>query len=124
MERVNVLVIDDEEDVRSLLTRHLTDLGCAVRSAADGTEGLRLAAAQPPDLVILDILLPGTGGHEVFHRLRTDPLTSSCRIVLASVLDREDLVGLGADAILPKPFLRSDLVAVCHRLSRTVKEGP
>lgn len=123
MERVNVLVIDDEEDVRSLLRRHLTDLGYTVRTAADGAEGLRLATMQPPDLVILDILLPGLDGHEVFHRLRADPLTSSSRIVIASVLDREDLAELGADAILSKPFLRSDLVSVCHRLSRTVKEG-
>lgn len=123
MERVSVLVIDDEEDVRSLFRTHLRGIGCAVRTAATGEEGLRLASEEPPDIVFLDMMLPGLEGSAVLGRLRTDPSTSPCRIAIASVLDHDDLIGLGADASLPKPFLRGDLVRVIDELSGTVKEG-
>ncbi|GAT71098.1 chemotaxis protein CheY [Planomonospora sphaerica] len=104
-----VLVIEDEEDVRDLLQRHLNGLGCQVRTAENGEIGLLLAVSDPPDLVVLDIRLPGVDGREVARTLQSDPRTRDCRIVVTSVLDAEDLLDINADAVLPKPFRRADV---------------
>ncbi|MEV5436200.1 response regulator [Streptomyces sp. NPDC052682] len=101
---VHVLVIEDEHDVSDLLKRHLTALGCSVRIAASGEEGLDLAFADPPDVAIVDVLLPGIDGREVIRRLRADERTKRCHVVVSSVLDRDDLVPLPADDLLAKPF--------------------
>ncbi|MBG0818585.1 two-component system response regulator [Planomonospora sp. ID82291] len=104
-----VLVIEDEEDVRDLLRRHLNGLGCQVRTAESGEAGLTLAVSDPPDLVVLDIRLPGVDGRQVARALQSDPRTRGCRIVVTSVLDAEDLLDINADAVLPKPFRRADV---------------
>lgn len=123
MERVSVLVIEDDEDVRSLLMTHLTALGCMVRTASDAEEGLRMAMTESPDLVVLDIAFPLVHGRRAFDLLQADARTSSCRIVVTSILDPEELAGVGADAVLPKPFLRSDVSRVLDEVTGTVKEG-
>nr|BFE89215.1 hypothetical protein GCM10020093_118170 [Planobispora longispora] len=109
MTHPRVLVIDDEQDVLDLLTRHLGGLGCQVRTANTGELGLSLAVRDPPDLVVLDVRLPGVDGREVTRALRADPRTRDCRIIITSVLDMEDLVDIHADAVLPKPFRRADV---------------
>ncbi|WP_344865575.1 response regulator [Planomonospora alba] len=104
-----VLVIEDEQDVCDLLRRHLSGLGCEVRTADNGELGLLLAVTDPPDLVVLDIRLPGVDGRQVARALQADPRTRGCRIVVTSVLDAEDLLDINADAVLPKPFRRADV---------------
>ena len=101
-----VLVIEDDPDVSALLTRHFRELGCPVVVASSGEEGLRLAFAEPPDIAVVDVMLPGIDGRDVLRSLRADGRTRGCRLVVSSVLDREDLVGLG-DEVLPKPFRQS-----------------
>lgn len=101
---LHVLVIDDDQDVSALLTRHLGALGCRVTAAASGEKGLDMAFADPPDLAIVDILLPGIDGREVIRRLRADERTKQCRLVVSSVLDPQDLVELATDELLAKPF--------------------
>ena len=117
-----VLIIEDDQDLLYLLHTHLRKLGCQVSLAASGEQGLALAFADPPDLAIVDIVLPGIDGREVVRRLRADPRTSGCRIAVSSVLDPDDLRDLEPDALLTKPFQR-DVREVLERLA-TVLGSP
>ncbi|OLE25391.1 MAG: hypothetical protein AUG44_16110 [Actinobacteria bacterium 13_1_20CM_3_71_11] len=103
----HALVIEDERDVLDLLDTHLSRLGFRVSGAQTGEEGLALAFADPPDVVVVDMLLPGMDGFEVVRRLRAEPDTRDCPIVVCSVLDRPELEGVAADAVLTKPFGRA-----------------
>ncbi len=100
----HVLVVEDDADARALFERQLTGLGLRVTTAGSGEEGIAAAYADPPAMVIVDIMLPGMDGREVIRRLRAEERTSRCTIVVSSVLDAADVADLGADAVLPKPF--------------------
>jgi DNA-binding response OmpR family regulator len=101
-----VLVIEDDPDVSDLLKRHFRELGCPVVAASSGEEGLVLAFADPPDIAVVDVILPGIDGRDVIRRLRADERTKGCRVVVSSVLDPYELVDLG-DEVLAKPFRQS-----------------
>ncbi|MGI5169940.1 response regulator [Spirillospora sp. CA-253888] len=109
MPEPTVLVIEDEQDVRDLLVHYFRAFGCLVRAADTGGAGLRLATGDPPDLVVLDVRLPDTDGRQVARLLRADPRTRDVRLVITSVLDREELADIDADGILAKPFRRNDV---------------
>lgn len=111
-----VLVIEDDEDVAHLLGSHLRRLGCVVSTAATGEEGIAQAVAQPPDVIVVDILLPGIDGRHVVRALRANERTRHCRVVVSSVLDREDLLDIPTDAVLPKPFSRRDVARLLTSL--------
>src|SRR3954467_3928499 len=81
-----VLVVDDDPTVSDVVGRYLTSAGYEVEAAGDGTDALEKAAAAPPDLVVLDLLLPGIDGLEVCRRLRQ---TSSVPVVMANALGEE-----------------------------------
>jgi DNA-binding response OmpR family regulator len=124
-EPVRVLVADDEEDIRLLVTLAVRTAGCTVVSAvADGTQALAAARTDRPDLVVLDVSMPGATGLEVCAALRSDPATGHCRILLLSAgASPDDIVrGLaaGADAYLPKPFTVAGLVAQVRALTAGV----
>jgi CheY-like chemotaxis protein len=108
----SVLVVEDDEDVARLLRSHLQRLGWVVRWVATAEEGLQAAVEAPPQLVVVDLVLPGMDGRELVRRLRADGATSGCRIVVTSVLDRDEQLELTPDAVLPKPFSRQDAVDV------------
>src|SRR5688572_16357342 len=108
-----ILVIDDEHALRETLAYNLRRSGYQVRTAADGATGLAAARSQPPDLVLLDVLLPGgMDGFELCRVLRRD---LRCPIVLVSALGDEidRVVGLevGADDYVVKPFSTVELIA-------------
>lgn len=103
----HVLVIEDDRDITALLKQHLTTLGCRVDVALTGEEGLDMAFGDPPDMVIIDILLPGIDGREVIRRLRQDERTKHCYLIVSSVLDAEDLLELATEQLLVKPFRRA-----------------
>jgi DNA-binding response OmpR family regulator len=111
------LVIEDERDILDLLEGHLRRLGYGVSGALTGERGLDLAQSDPPDVVVVDIRLPGIDGREVIRRLKADRRTRSCSIVVCSVLDPGELADVGADAVLPKPFGRSALNRVMTKLT-------
>jgi DNA-binding response OmpR family regulator len=121
---LHVLVIDDDQDVRALLTRHLGALGYRVSTAASGEKGLDLAFADPPDMAIVDVMLPGIDGREVIRRMRADERTKRCRLVVTSVLDREDLGELPTDGLLAKPFRQAAVarLVASHRSSASQEE--
>src|SRR4029453_11078913 len=107
-----VLVVEDDADIADVLRRSLRNEGYEVRTSADGVEALDVAAGFFPDLVVLDLGLPGLDGIEVCRRLRTDgdvPI-----LMLTARAETEDRVtGLdtGADDYLVKPFERQELLA-------------
>jgi DNA-binding response OmpR family regulator len=112
----HALVIEDEIDVLELMTAHLGRMGYAVTGAQTGEAGLALALARPPDLIMLDFLLPGIDGREVVRQLRGDPRTERCAVVLWSVLDPVDMADVPADAVLTKPFSRAAMERVISAL--------
>jgi len=119
---VRVLVADDEEDIRLLVCLAVRKAGGTVVAAvADGAEALRVAVAERPDLVVLDVSMPGATGLEVCEALRADPGSGGCRVLLLSAGASPDDVarGLaaGADAYLPKPFTVAGLVAQVRELT-------
>ncbi len=107
-DRHSILVIDDEEDIRSTLAEILEDEGYAVLTAAGGEEGLRLAREHLPDLVLSDVRMEGMDGMELVRRLAEEPATAAIPVVLMTGNPGEEgqrlALELGADGYLPKPF--------------------
>ncbi|HNY00969.1 MAG TPA: response regulator transcription factor [Bacteroidales bacterium] len=119
-----ILVIDDEPQIRKLLEINLESNGYAVSLAVTGAEGLRTAAAHPPDLVLLDLGLPDMSGHEVLRKLRE---WYEHAIIILSVRDsEEDIVSAldsGATDYLTKPFRTAELLARIRSAIRR-NQGP
>ena len=105
-----VLIVEDEPDIRDLVVFHLEREGYQVVQSRSGPEALRLARATPPDLVLLDLMLPEMDGLEVCRRLRQDPATMALPIVMLTArgdeVDRVLGLELGADDYVVKPFSR------------------
>src|SRR5688500_16154314 len=105
--RTTVLVVDDEEGGRTLLGRILRDQGYAVEFATDGTTALKAVGTLEPDVVLLDVTMPGLGVFEVCRRVKQNTATRLTPVIMVTALaDREDRIrGLevGADDFLTKP---------------------
>jgi phosphoserine phosphatase RsbU/P len=103
-----ILVVDDNEMNRDMLSRRLRRLGHAVETAVHGRHALERLAAEPYDLILLDIMMPEMNGYEVLQRLKADDALRHIPVVLISALDDAESViqgiDLGADDHLPKPF--------------------
>ena len=110
-----VLVVDDNLLNRELVTENLESAGYSVAQAEDGEEALRRVGAEPFDVVLLDVMMPGLSGYEVCERLKENPATRLLPVVMITALDkREDRVrgiNAGADDFLNKPFDRAELLA-------------
>src|SRR5688500_12160580 len=115
-----LLVVDDDDAIRATLERSLTAEGYAVDVAADGNEALRMARDRTPDLVVLDLMLPGLSGLDVCRRLRAAEQQLPILLLTArdAVADRVTGLESGADDYLVKPFAFEELLArvrVCLR---------
>ncbi len=118
---VRVLVIDDDFSARDLSRRILTRDGFDVLTAESGAAGLAAARQQHPDLVVLDVLMPGMDGWEVMQALKSDPLTSSIPIIMQSMLEeRERSLEKGADDYLTKPVDKKTLI---HSIRTLLPDG-
>lgn len=117
-----IMIVEDEEDIVRLLTFHLEKEGYRVVSAGSGSEALKLAFEEPPDLFILDIMLPEIDGLEVCRRLRANALTASAPVMILSArkeeLDKVLGLELGADDYMVKPFSTRELVARVRAMLR------
>lgn len=124
MVMTKILVIDDEPSITNLVSAYLKPEGYEVFTAADGNAGLKAARAFKPDLIILDLMLPGMGGLELLSRLRRE--SDVYVIMLTARTDETDkIVGLsvGADDYVTKPFSPRELVARVKAALRRIKTG-
>jgi two-component system response regulator PrrA len=114
------LVVDDDEGVRRALTVGLSEAGLVVREASNGAEALRELADRLPDVVVLDVSMPGISGVEVVSRIRADGRTLPVCMLSArdEVDDRVAGLAAGADDYVVKPFSVTELAARLHALVR------
>lgn len=119
-----ILIIDDEPSILNLVSAYLKPEGYEVYTASDGPSGLKAAKAYKPDLVVLDLMLPGMDGLEVLSRLRRE---SDVYVILltARTEETDKIVGLsvGADDYVTKPFSPRELVARIKAALRRLKTG-
>lgn len=114
-----ILVIDDDLNITSFLKRALSYEGYTVETAASGAEGLARALSEPPDLVVLDVMMPGLDGYEVAKRLRAGgPQAILMLTARDAVADRVQGLDSGADDYLVKPFALEELLARVRALLR------
>lgn len=117
-----ILLIEDERLIAESLIRTLRGLGYEVRHAADGTAGLKLALSETPDLVILDIMLPGLNGWEVCKGIRRESVVPILMLTaLNEEVDRILGLELGADDYVTKPFSTRELAARIRAMLRRVE---
>jgi two-component system, OmpR family, phosphate regulon response regulator PhoB len=135
-----ILVVEDERDIAALVAFHLTKEGYRVRTAESGHEALEAMAVDRPDLVLLDLMLPGFSGYEVLQQMRRRPDSADVPVVVLTArrdeADRVMGLELGADDYVTKPFSPRELVlrvaAVLRRAQspaiagggRTLRAGP
>ena len=115
MAKWKILVADDEEDILDLMTSMLEgDERFEVLSAKDGFEALDIAQEQKPDLILLDIVLPGLHGWNVCQMLKADPETADIKIIMVSALAQDShkrrAWQVGADGYVTKPFSPGELM--------------
>lgn len=122
MSKPVILVVDDEEDIRELVELNLKREGYTVLACETGEQALQRALSEMPDLIVLDLMLPGVDGLEVCRRLKADAKTRRIAIVMLTAKGEEaDIVTgleLGADDYVTKPFSGKVLVARVRRLLR------
>jgi DNA-binding response OmpR family regulator len=122
-----VLVVDDEPTIAEVVARYLEHAGYRTRIAGDGPQALAAAATQRPDLVVLDLMLPGLDGLEVMRRLREHDRDRVAVILLTAKGEEADRViglRLGADDYVVKPFSPAELVARVDAVLRRVDTSP
>ena len=116
-EQVPVLVIDDNRDVVRLLQRYVSGTRYHVSGAQDPEQALPLACQNPPQIIVLDVMMPDVDGWEFLGRLRQHPLTSDIPVVALTILAQEELAfSLGVSAFLRKPVNRRDFLAALDRV--------
>ena len=122
-----LLIVDDEPQVRKLLETLLQHEGYQTRSASSGEEALTLVAQQPPDLILLDVMMPGMDGFEVANRLKSNPATSNIPIIMLSALNepgaRVSGLHTGAEEFINKPVEHIELWLRVRNLLRLKSHG-
>lgn len=121
---MRILIIEDADSIRRMIEALVSGRGHAVEAANSGARGVELAIAQPPDLVLLDLNLPGTlDGFQVCEKLRSEPTTKTVPIVIISALDDEDskrrALAAGANGYYTKPFSPMALLKEIEGKKRT-----
>lgn len=118
-----VLVIEDDKSIVDLLEIHLKDLNCEVTTVLDGAEGLKLALANPYDLIVLDIMLPNLSGFEICKEVRRKDVYTPVLMLTSKSEEVDKVLGLelGADDYLTKPFSIREFIARVKAILRRVE---
>lgn len=123
-----ILVVEDEPDISALVAYHLARESYRVRTAADGVEAIRAVETDAPDLIVLDLMLPGMSGLDVLQEIRRRPETRTLPIILLTARreeqDRVEGLRLGADDYVSKPFSPQELVLRIQAVLRRVQQAP
>jgi DNA-binding response OmpR family regulator len=122
-----ILIVEDDPDIADLVARYLDKAGFVTERAANGRDGLKAMAAHPPDLMVLDLMLPHVDGLEIVRQARVNEATAAIPIIMltARAEESERIVGLefGADDYMAKPFSPNELVARVRALLRRAQRG-
>lgn len=117
-----VLLIEDEPNISEAIRFILSRDGCEVTALADGLGAIAAVQADKPDLVILDLMLPGLSGLEILTQLRADPATQALPVLMLTakghVRDREAATRAGVNHFMTKPFSNDDMRAAVRALTR------
>ena len=109
-----ILVVDDNQQNLELLQVYLEDVDCQSVPASDGPEALDIIATNPPDLILLDVMMPKMSGFEVCRRIKSDPKTSDIPVIMVTALnefgDIERAIDSGTDDFLSKPVNKLELL--------------
>ncbi|NIP41602.1 MAG: response regulator transcription factor [candidate division Zixibacteria bacterium] len=128
MPKEHIHVVEDEEDILELIKYNLSREGYHVTTSASGEDAIETVASDPPDLILLDLMLPGADGFEVCRRIHNNPASQSIPIVMLTAKGEEaDIVTgleLGADDYITKPFSPKVLVARIRAVLRRAQAEP
>ena len=114
-----ILIVEDHPTMREAMRMVLEHEGFAIREAADGAAALSMVRQQQPDLVFLDLNIPGTSGADVLRELKGDPETRDVRVIIVTATGeegREQVISLGADEYFTKPFSPLALLRTVDRV--------
>jgi CheY-like chemotaxis protein len=115
-----ILIADDEASLRFLIHETIADPALQVLEAQDGPEALQIARSQHPQMVLLDVAMPGLSGVEVCQQLKADPATRDIQIVMLTAFsqskDREKALAAGADYFITKPFSPTQLFDLIDKI--------
>jgi DNA-binding response OmpR family regulator len=119
-ENITILVADDDVDILALVVGHLRGRASVIHQASDGEEALKLARQHKPDLVLLDVMMPGMSGWEVCRSIRDDAALANTRVIMLTGIGEKlnEMTSplYGADAFVDKPFEFSDLDAKINQV--------
>jgi pilus assembly protein CpaE len=125
---LTVLIVDDDRNIIKMLDFAFQKAGFTVLVARDGAEGLAVATEHPPDVALLDVMMPNIHGYELCRRLRATPRTAHVKIIFLTArsqpIDQQEGIKAGADLFLSKPVPPDELVAVIRQLASTARRSP
>jgi two-component system cell cycle response regulator len=121
----DILLVDDNEQNLELLEAFLEEVGGTVRTATDGLAALAEVARHPPDLILLDVMMPRMSGFQCCSKLKADPKSKNIPVIMVTALneesDREHAADCGADAFISKPLNKAELLERVRRFLPNVK---
>jgi len=119
MAKADILIVEDHPTMREAMRLVLEHEGFVIREAADGPSAIQMVRDQPPDLMFLDLNIPGASGADVLQELKSDPLTASVRVIIVTATGEEGrdfVLALGADEYFTKPFSPTALLRTVERV--------
>jgi len=117
--KADIVIVEDHPTMREAMKLILEHEGFVIREAGDGTTALAMVREQPPDLMFLDLNIPGTTGADVLTQVKADPATRSVRVIIVTAVGEEGrdyVLSLGADAYFTKPFSPTTLLRTVERV--------
>ena len=120
--KADILIVEDHATMREAMRLILEHEGFEIREAPDGARALEMAKTQPPDLMFLDLNIPGASGADVLAELKNDPATKDVRVIVVTATGEEGrafVLSLGADEYFTKPFSPTALLNTVERVLET-----